>query len=31
VQEASIKKVVHEVRWLPPDPNDKSVIIEPEP
>ena len=24
-------KVVHEVRWLPPDPNDKSAEIQPEP
>ena len=31
VQEASIKKVVHEVRWLPPDPNDRSNYTEPEP
>ena len=26
-----INKIVHEVRWLPPDPNDHSNIIEPEP
>jgi hypothetical protein len=30
-QETSLKKVVHEVRWLPPDPNDHSRVIEPEP
>lgn len=30
-QEASFKKVIHEVRWLPPDPNDTSRLIEPEP
>jgi hypothetical protein len=27
----SLKKIIHEVRWLPPDPNDKSNAIEPEP
>ncbi len=26
-----VNKVIHEVRWLPPDPNDRSNIIEPEP
>ena len=30
-QETSLRKVVHEVRWLPPDPNDRSAYIEPEP
>ena len=30
-QETSLKKVVHEVRWLPPDPNDRSVVTIPEP
>ena len=30
-REPSLKKVIHEVRWLPPDPNDKSKVIEPEP
>jgi hypothetical protein len=30
-RETSLKKIVHEVRWLPPDPNDRSVRIEPEP
>jgi hypothetical protein len=29
MQEA--KKVIYEVRWLPPDPNDRSKVIEPEP
>jgi hypothetical protein len=24
------QKIVHEVRWLPPDPNDHSKVIEPE-
>jgi hypothetical protein len=28
---AAQKKVIHEVRWLPPDPNDRSRVIEPEP
>jgi hypothetical protein len=23
-RELSLKKIIHEVRWLPPDPNDKS-------
>jgi hypothetical protein len=27
----SASKVIHEVRWLPPDPNDHSNVIEPEP
>jgi hypothetical protein len=27
----SASKVVYEVRWLPPDPNDHSRVIEPEP
>jgi hypothetical protein len=26
-----VNKVIHEVRWLPPDPNDHSRVIEPEP
>ena len=25
------KKVIYEVRWLPPDPNDHSKVIEPQP
>jgi hypothetical protein len=28
---AELKKVVHQVRWLPPDPNDRSNYIAPEP
>jgi hypothetical protein len=27
-QEMSPQKIIHVVRWLPPDPNDKSVRIE---
>jgi hypothetical protein len=30
-RETSLRKVVHEVRWLDPDPNDRSAYIEPEP
>jgi hypothetical protein len=30
-QETSLRKVVHEFRWLPPDPNDRSTVTEPEP
>jgi hypothetical protein len=30
-QETSLRKVVHEFRWLPPDPADRSAYIEPEP
>ena len=30
-QETSLRKVIHEVRWLPPDPNDRSAYIAPEP
>jgi hypothetical protein len=30
-QEQSLTKVIHEVRWLPPDPNDHSNPTEPEP
>ena len=30
-REASLKKIIHEVRWLPPDPNDRSNYTEPEP
>jgi hypothetical protein len=26
-----LRRVIHEVRWLPPDPNDRSNRIEPEP
>ena len=31
MQEHSVQKVVHIVKWLPPDPNDHSNVIEPEP
>ena len=27
----SATKIIHEVRWLPEDPNDKSIEIQPEP
>ena len=30
-QETSLRKIVHEVSWLPPDPNDRSAYIAPEP
>ena len=30
-RETSLKKIIHEVRWLPPDPNDRSTVTEPEP
>jgi hypothetical protein len=30
-REMSLKKIIHEVRWLPPDPNDRSVETIPEP
>jgi hypothetical protein len=30
-RDLSIKKIIHEVRWLLPDPNDRSNRIEPEP
>jgi hypothetical protein len=30
-QETRLKKIIHEIRWLPPDPNDRSKVIEPEP
>jgi hypothetical protein len=30
-QEASLRKVVHEFRWMPPDPNDRSTVTIPEP
>ena len=29
--ETSLRKVVHEVRWMPPDPADRSACLEPEP
>ena len=31
IQEHSVQKVVHIVKWMPPDPNDHSNYIEPEP
>jgi hypothetical protein len=30
-QETSLRKVVHEFRWMPPDPADRSAYIAPEP
>jgi hypothetical protein len=30
-REMALKKVIYEVRWLPPDPSDHSVRIAPEP
>jgi hypothetical protein len=30
-REMSLKKIIHEVRWLPPDPADRSVETVPEP
>ena len=30
-REMSLKKIIHEVRWMPPDPNDRSVVTIPEP
>jgi hypothetical protein len=30
-REMTLKKVVHEVRWMPPDPADRSVETIPEP
>jgi hypothetical protein len=30
-QELKLTKVIHLVRWLPPDPNDRSIEIAPEP
>jgi hypothetical protein len=29
--DVSLNKVIRAVRWLPPDPNDRSKVIEPEP
>ena len=31
VEQQVAKKTILEVRWLPPDPNDHSKVIEPEP
>jgi hypothetical protein len=30
-REMSLEKVSREIRWLPPDPNDRSREIAPEP
>ena len=30
-RETSLKRIIHEVRWLPPDPADRSTVTEPEP
>jgi hypothetical protein len=27
-QDTALKKIIHEVRWLPPDPADNSIAIE---
>jgi hypothetical protein len=29
--ETQLKKIIHEFRWMPPDPNDRSVETIPEP
>jgi hypothetical protein len=29
--DVSLKKIIYECRWLPPDPNDRSVETIPEP
>jgi hypothetical protein len=29
--DVSLNKIIHEVRWMSPDPNDRSNVIEPEP
>jgi hypothetical protein len=29
--DVSLNKIIHEIRWLSPDPNDHSKVIEPEP
>jgi hypothetical protein len=29
--DVSLKKIIHEVRWMSPDPNDRSVETIPEP
>jgi hypothetical protein len=31
VTTTELKKIVHEVRWMPPDPNDRSTVSVPEP
>jgi hypothetical protein len=30
-REMAQKKIIHEIRWMSPDPNDRSNVIEPEP
>jgi hypothetical protein len=30
-REMALKRVVHEVKWLPSDPSDKSIVTVPEP
>ena len=30
-EETSLRKVIHQVSWLPPDPSDHSRVTEPEP
>ena len=30
-REMALKKIIYEVRWMPPDPNDRSVVTIPEP
>jgi hypothetical protein len=30
-RQQQLKQIIHTVRWLPPDPNDHSRVIEPEP
>jgi hypothetical protein len=29
VEEESTRKIIYEVRWLPPDPNDRSNYVAP--
>jgi hypothetical protein len=31
IREMSLSKIIHQVRWLPPDPNVRSNYIAPEP
>src|SRR6476620_10486099 len=31
VAQEKLVKHIYEIRWLPPDPNDRSNVIEPEP
>src|SRR5215469_4687727 len=30
-RQTEFKRIIHEVRWMNPDPNDHSRVIEPEP